>query len=43
MREFIELVETDSESGREGKLRDLLMVKLRALGLEVEEDEAGRK
>ncbi|MGI6487207.1 MAG: M20/M25/M40 family metallo-hydrolase [Syntrophomonadaceae bacterium] len=43
VREFIELVETDSESGREGKLRDLLMVKLRALGLEVEEDEAGKK
>lgn len=43
VNEFIELVETDSESSCEGKLRDVLRAKLTSLGLLVEEDDAGKR
>ena len=38
---FIQLVETDSVSGHEGKIRDLLKGHFALRGLEVEEDKAG--
>ncbi|GAB6182137.1 M20/M25/M40 family metallo-hydrolase [Desulfotomaculum defluvii] len=39
--EFIELVQVDSESGAERQLADLLKARLKDLGLEVREDNAG--
>ncbi len=43
VREFLELVQIDSVSGKERQIADLLKEKLSALGLEVFEDGAGRK
>lgn len=41
IKEFMELVQVDSESGAERQIADLLKEKLTALGLEVFEDDAG--
>ncbi|MDD4168955.1 MAG: M20/M25/M40 family metallo-hydrolase [Desulfotomaculaceae bacterium] len=41
--EFLELVQIDSVSGKERQIADLLIKKLKDLGLEVKEDEAGKK
>lgn len=43
IREFIRLAEIPSPSFREGALKDYLSERLKALGLEVEEDETGAK
>ncbi|MCG9968808.1 M20/M25/M40 family metallo-hydrolase [Pelotomaculum terephthalicicum JT] len=43
IEEFLELVQVDSVSGKERRMADLLKKKLTALGLEVWEDEAGKK
>ncbi len=42
LTEFLELVQVDSESGKEGRLKELLKEKLSSLGLDVIEDEAGK-
>ncbi len=41
--EFLELVRIDSVSGSERNVADLLKVRLKGLGLEVTEDQAGKK
>lgn len=43
VQEFLEMVRVDSVSGKERDLADLLKVKLEKLGLEVMEDQAGKK
>lgn len=43
LEEFLELVQIDSPSGREGRIKEVLMRKLSDLGFEVHEDDAGRK
>jgi tripeptide aminopeptidase len=43
VKEFMELVRVDSVSGQERKLADLLKGRLESLGLEVREDDAGKK
>jgi len=43
LAEFLELVQVDSESGREGRLKELLKEKLGDLGLTVIEDKAGKE
>lgn len=43
IKEFMELVRVDSVSGQERKLADLLKARLESLGLEVREDDAGKK
>lgn len=43
LRNFLDYVRTDSESGIEGAMTELLVKQLRALGCEVKTDDAGRK
>lgn len=43
VKEFLELVQVDSVSGKERHIADLLKAKLSALGLVVHEDNAGKK
>ncbi len=43
VNEFLELVQIDSTSGKEGKVASALVEKLKALGLEVTIDDAGKK
>ncbi len=43
VKEFMELVQVDSVSGQERKLADLLINRLEFLGLEVWEDDTGKK
>jgi tripeptide aminopeptidase len=43
INEFMELVQTDSETGDERAICDLLKQKLESLGLEVEEDDSAKK
>ncbi|GAB6086102.1 M20/M25/M40 family metallo-hydrolase [Alkaliphilus crotonatoxidans] len=42
VNEFLELVQIDSHSGKEGKVAEVLVQKLKALGLEVMIDDAGK-
>ena len=43
INEFLELVKIDSETGHEREIADFLTEKLKSLGLEVIEDDAGQK
>lgn len=43
VNEFLELVRVDSVSGQERKIADLLKERLKSMGLEVREDDAGKK
>ncbi|MGI6549204.1 MAG: M20/M25/M40 family metallo-hydrolase [Syntrophomonadales bacterium] len=42
VRDFMALVRIDSESGKEGAVRDFLCSRLQGMGMEVYEDEAGK-